>query len=491
VKRNYKGLVFVLLLLSHFLINSFAQSLSFEFNNTATVIVHGFSEDTSHILMTRYKGFLPTDFNEQWKNSDVYKIIRDSSYLFSFDISCPTEPYLIIDSLWIPIFLIPADTLWISLNFSNSQNPIPNIKFGGKLSKINNYYWKKYLKFGENLDNKRGELIRANLEIPKFQTAIDSIYITETNFLLAYNSENLLPDWFILYKISDLKYRTAFEKIYQINYRQLYLKIIDNLSEKDFDFLKNTTIQNEEAKSSIYYNIFLYEYFNRLLINEFKDLDLATRRSTHMRRHFRLADSLLSNEVKDVYKTTIVHRLISIGLLDEIDSLLNRVDNVFSNQKYLDYLKGMYVHKTSLIKGANAPNFYLPDIDKNYKSLLDFNSKIILIKFWYPGCKACQIEHPYEDSLVYNFKDEDFQFVNICVLSSEENWEKYLDKFGSTGISLFANANWQKKLTESYKISSYPHYTLIDKNGKIFENTCKRPSSGIENDIKQLLNSHP
>ena len=465
------------------------QEIKFHFDKPATVIINCVADDTIQTIMSRHAAFFPTDYVEGWINSEVISVTNGGSYDFNYNISTPTEPYLIInDTLELPIFIIPCDTLKITLNFTTALSILQKISFQGKTDKINEYLLKRYIKFKDSLENKRGELIRANLSVIPFQKSVDSIYSTEINFLNAYNKHKILPQWFVLLKANELRDRNAFEKTYQINYRRWYLKTNEKEPDGYFDYLKTINIQNDDATVSFYYNFFLYEYFKHLLFNKDKKLDLETRRKNFLHQHFNMADSLLIGEVKDIYKTFVVHLLISVGQMEGIDSLLNNADLKFLNSKYLEYLKGFYKYKTSLSLGTKAPAFYLPNTENEYKNLSDFDGKIILLNFWFPGCKGCEMEIPYEEELINKFGNQDFQLVNICFFSSEKNWKNFINKYQMKGAHLFANANWQKKLVDSYKISSYPHYTLIDKVGKVIENNCKQPSEGIERDIMESLN---
>jgi thiol-disulfide isomerase/thioredoxin len=135
-----------------------------------------------------------------------------------------------------------------------------------------------------------------------------------------------------------------------------------------------------------------------------------------------------------------------------------------------------------------APDFYLQNVDNEYNSLSDYKGKIVLLNFWFPGCKPCIKEIPYERELVKNFKDRDFLLINICFFTSKESWISAIQKYKMEGIHLYAVKNWQEKLINEYDIAGYPHYTLIDKKGNIFSNHSRHPSQGIAEDILVLLN---
>jgi len=113
---------------------------------------------------------------------------------------------------------------------------------------------------------------------------------------------------------------------------------------------------------------------------------------------------------------------------------------------------------------------------------------VVLLNFWFPGCACCKIELPFEKRLVKKFNKNKFKLINICFYAEIKDWHRAIKQFNLEGINLFANMNWQSKLEKRYKISSFPHYTLIDKKGIIYSNHPKRPSEGISADISKLIN---
>jgi hypothetical protein len=71
--------------------------------------------------------------------------------------------------------------------------------------------------------------------------------------------------------------------------------------------------------------------------------------------------------------------------------------------------------------------------------------------------------------------------------TQKESWIKSLSRFNVEGINLFAMGNWENNLINSYFISGFPHYALIDKNGNVYSNNPNRPSDGISEYIIKLL----
>jgi hypothetical protein len=66
-------------------------------------------------------------------------------------------------------------------------------------------------------------------------------------------------------------------------------------------------------------------------------------------------------------------------------------------------------------------------------------------------------------------------------------WRVTSKRFGLKTIDLFSNRAWTKTQAKNYKVSLYPHYFLINADGKIIENFTDRPSQEIASKIEKAL----
>jgi peroxiredoxin len=155
-------------------------------------------------------------------------------------------------------------------------------------------------------------------------------------------------------------------------------------------------------------------------------------------------------------------------------------------QPFIDRIEAKY----NQFNGTPAPPFYLKDLDDQLVSLKDFRGNLVLLDFWFVGCSFCKKELPFTKKLIEEFKDKNFKVIQICMRSDQDDWEKL--KKDLVGIPLYSNAQWDKKLTNSYKLAGYPRYVLVDEEGIILEGWCERPSepalkSRIENYFLTVL----
>ncbi len=462
---------------------------TFQFDKQATLIVRSNPNNNEHSIVGRYLTFLPPDYINNHKFADTLNVNNTDDLILSFKISSPTEASLIIDEyLWLPVFLVPDDTLYMSFDLSDSSKIIQSISFKGKYASINNYKIKRYKKFKESFEDKCAALSRSNLSVMELQNAIDSVENIELHFLNNYLEKNTLPNWFINYERNQIIYRAAFDKAVKINSWK-WANIEEKIPNNYYDFINDIKINNEDALISQYYYYFIWTYFNRFLPNDIYKMEVNERRKIIGAKYLEISDSLLTGEIKDVFNAFIIsHYIIDKGMYELADGIIKKQKLGKNDLKYATYLERCLNDKSTLKTGAKAPAFYLIDTKNESKSLSDFSGSVLLLNFWFPGCAPCKQEIPFEQKLVNDFKNKRFYLINICFYSSELNWINAIDNLGMDGINLFANENWQKKLIEDYKISGFPHYALVDKNGNIFSNHSKRPSEGLKEDITKLIN---
>jgi cytochrome oxidase Cu insertion factor (SCO1/SenC/PrrC family) len=121
-----------------------------------------------------------------------------------------------------------------------------------------------------------------------------------------------------------------------------------------------------------------------------------------------------------------------------------------------------------------AYEFSLSNIKGDTIHQSDLKGKVVLIDFWYVGCGACAVIHPYLDSLKRLFNENDFAMISICLdkKNDKKAWEKAVadGKLCSTdGINLYAPGYNGKDpaIAKRYYIEGCPTLILVDKIGRL------------------------
>ena len=119
--------------------------------------------------------------------------------------------------------------------------------------------------------------------------------------------------------------------------------------------------------------------------------------------------------------------------------------------------------------GLPAPNFLLPDYERQAVRLSDFDDKIVVINFWAGWCIECDREMPDIVRIAKNFPDD---VVVLAVnagdsKSTAENWALARD----LPLDL-ANFVWvldeRQGVTRTYQLNGMPHTFLVNRGGTIF-----------------------
>ncbi len=72
------------------------------------------------------------------------------------------------------------------------------------------------------------------------------------------------------------------------------------------------------------------------------------------------------------------------------------------------------------------PDYLLPDLTGNERSLSEWRGKIVIMNFWATWCPPCREEIPEFVALQQEYQDQGLQFVGIAI-ETKESVEKYLD----------------------------------------------------------------
>jgi len=407
-------------------------------------------------------------------NGNVYINIRHQ---------IPTTAYLSIAGKRHYVFLIPYDTLKITLD--EKQRPVD---FAGNAGQINKYRRDK--------ENKFGDIIRAKYSIASntadlytMKQKMDAFNRAEIDLLDKARIKYDLPDWFYHLEKNDISYLSASYK-FSVPARKRYLEELVILPENYYDFIKDLPVSNEQAIRSNYYYVYLDQLSSHLYFaDSLWQMSITARNRIFLPLKFKFYDENLSSNIRDVAYA----REISI-----IVQAPNPYDSAFVYEKasqieniLIKEITKKFLNKTeanTLKEGEKAPNFYLTDIVDSLKTLKEYEGNVILLSFWGTWCKPCIEEFPYENKLAKSLADKNFKLITICLDSELDRWKAYLSKYNLAGRNLFANKQWSENLRKSYNISPVPYYVLLNKDLTVIQNKFLRPSNpDIENEIRKWL----
>lgn len=189
-------------------------------------------------------------------------------------------------------------------------------------------------------------------------------------------------------------------------------------------------------------------------------------------------------------KEEIAYETVSLTIekTDSLDKLYETYKNFSEDSIYLKEITNKYIKLKGVPKGAVAPNFSIQNTNGELISLEKFKGKVVYIDFWATWCKPCLSEINPSRELQKKLANYDIKFINIGIESKYNTWSNLISTKNIEGINLFANSEIEKKLKEDYFIQGLPRYVIIDKDGRIFDFSAKKPSDPkLEAEIKRIL----
>ena len=91
--------------------------------------------------------------------------------------------------------------------------------------------------------------------------------------------------------------------------------------------------------------------------------------------------------------------------------------------------------------------------------------------------------------MMENEKDSDVEYVYLCLMSEEKKWKAVLAEKKMKGKQYFLNDEQSAYFMQLLKISGYPTYAIIDKEGRVIRtgNSFRPARSNTEKIIDELL----
>lgn len=132
--------------------------------------------------------------------------------------------------------------------------------------------------------------------------------------------------------------------------------------------------------------------------------------------------------------------------------------------------------RSSLLNRSVA-SFHLTDIDGNNWDSKALKGKVIVMNFWFTGCKPCIQEMPFLNEVVAANKSGKVVFIAPAP-ENEGQVKKFLKKF-SFNYTITPSSG---DLISSLNIENYPTHLVIDKEGII-----RQVLIGYSDDIKEKL----
>lgn len=121
---------------------------------------------------------------------------------------------------------------------------------------------------------------------------------------------------------------------------------------------------------------------------------------------------------------------------------------------------------TDTLKGQDAPDFSLPDLEGNTVSLRDLKGKVVYLDFWATWCPPCRESLPHTQALSQHEKAKTGDLVVLAVNAREEA-DKVKQYLQSNGYSFRVVLDKDGEVLNRYKVQGIPTFVLINRDGKV------------------------
>lgn len=344
--------------------------------------------------------------------TEDYTLAKDTTILLSFDISVPSKHSLNIGAQQaIPLFLVPSDTLRLTADFS-ADAAKGTIAYTGKYANINRYLHNKPADLAANMKGAHFFNNPYHSKTPEetlwqHKAYTDSIVQLQHHYLKQSKGSYQLPDWFVEYEQNQAKLNAAYsQKTILTNWKFTY----------QLELEPPTGYLQSIAQPAFLYPTSLYSYLFYPYLNIFVQ-EIAEKRGVKIKEENRrfllpeeykiqieVADSLLTNKQLLAGYLSAHFFINTRGVLHKHGAqYLPLLKNLVQDPSYLSFIENKHEELFSglLPKGTRAPSFYLLSHEnEQYVSLPDFEGKLLLLNFWFPGCKPCIKEVPHEKRLL-------------------------------------------------------------------------------------------
>ena len=122
---------------------------------------------------------------------------------------------------------------------------------------------------------------------------------------------------------------------------------------------------------------------------------------------------------------------------------------------------------TTAILGRYRPEFSLPDLNGQLRTVSEWDGKVVALNFWATWCPPCIKEVPEFVALQEKYQTQGLQFIGIALQQPEEVREFVTEH--KVNYPILTGELEVIQLAEAYgnHIGALPYTVIIDRNGKV------------------------
>lgn len=149
-----------------------------------------------------------------------------------------------------------------------------------------------------------------------------------------------------------------------------------------------------------------------------------------------------------------------VNIKEEVKVLILRKASEEEKVQIKKMMEGQ--NKKSDLIGTKATNFSFTDLSGKKYDLDQLKGKIVVLNFWFVGCKPCIMEIPELNKLVDEFKGKDVVFLGLSTDQAEK-----IETFLKTQEFKYNLVPDCMKIAKSYNVQGFPTHMVIGKDSVI------------------------
>lgn len=128
-------------------------------------------------------------------------------------------------------------------------------------------------------------------------------------------------------------------------------------------------------------------------------------------------------------------------------------------------------NRQSLVEGAQAPTFKLPNMNGQEIALSDAlgENELILIEFWASWCAPCVAKFPYLSEIYEDYHANGFEIVTISIDYTSEDWKNASIEHDLPWLNVADIGGFSQSVPISYGILFVPMNYLLDTSGAVVQ----------------------
>ncbi len=403
---------------------------------------------------------------------------KDGNFSLKFDLKNTTYAFFSLDLKKSEIYLTPGGTYILKVKrdstldkgsiFDKVENPLP-VTIISATDSLNQYISLFNVMFNNFVYNNFMSIYkRHNMSvINDFRKTVDKTFNTAVSEYFKNYVEYTVATTVWLSRNGGSK---SMLRDYFVNKPVLY----DNIAYTDFfhEFFKGYF--NSPLRKDVNYDSILN------LINSgagYSKLDSLIKKDTILAQNERLLQLVEMEVLKECYYDKTADRKNVENLFGELAAKSKYDEN---RKIAVNYLKRFH----RLAYGTPAPDFQLPDIAGNERTLDDFKGKFVLLTFMNTGCKICnkQLEN------VEKIADSYSVSVKVVTILSGNNASETIRFFREKGydwtVLLLGN---KITLLEDYDVKTFPAYILLNPDGTVALAPAPMPDENLDFFIQRSI----